>query len=89
MGHVLHGSAGLRSEPFARQPEASKVALAGLVAMLRRCDFRMIDCQQNTRHLASLGAREIARASFLQQVAELARQPGPDWRATSIDLPDA
>src|SRR5690606_30633331 len=74
---------------FARVPDASKVALYALVQLLRRLGFRVIDCQQNTRHLASLGAREIPRVSFLQQVAELTRQPGPDWRATSIDLPDA
>ena len=74
---------------FTRTPDASKVALFALVQLLRRLGFRVIDCQQNTRHLASLGAREIPRVSFLQQVAELTRQPGPDWRATSIDLPDA
>jgi len=74
---------------FTRVPDASKVALFALVQLLRRLGFRVIDCQQNTRHLASLGAREIPRVSFLQQVAELTRQPGPDWRATSIDLPDA
>ncbi len=74
---------------FARVPDASKVALFALVQRLREAGFRVIDCQQNTRHLASLGAREIDRASFLQQVAELVRQPGPDWRALSIDLPDA
>ena len=74
---------------FTRVPDASKVALFALVQLLRRLGFRVIDCQQNTRHLASLGAREISRATFLQQVAELIRQPGPDWRASSIELPDA
>ena len=74
---------------FTRVADASKTALFALVQLLRRHGFRMIDCQQNTRHLASLGAREISRATFLQQVAELIRQPGPDWRASSIDLPDA
>lgn len=74
---------------FTRVPDASKVALFALVRLLREAGFRVIDCQQNTRHLASLGAREIPRASFLQQVAELVRQPGPDWRALSIELPDA
>lgn len=74
---------------FTRVPDASKVALFALVRLLRVHGFRVIDCQQNTRHLASLGAREISRAAFLQQVAELVRQPGPDWRALSIELPDA
>ena len=74
---------------FTRVPDASKVALFALVRLLRAHGFRVIDCQQNTRHLASLGAREISRATFLQQVAELVRQPEPDWRALSLELPDA
>ena len=74
---------------FARQPEASKVALAGLVALLLRCDFRMIDCQQNTSHLASMGAHEIARHSFLRQVDELVSMTPPDWSTLQIELPDA
>ncbi len=74
---------------FTRVPDASKLALAALVRLLRSNGFRMIDCQQDTRHLASLGARVIPRASFLQQVAELVRQPAPDWQALSIELPDA
>ncbi|MCL4185019.1 MAG: leucyl/phenylalanyl-tRNA--protein transferase [Burkholderiaceae bacterium] len=74
---------------FTRVPDASKAALCALVRLLRGHGFRVIDCQQNTRHLASFGAREIARASFLEQVAELVRQPGPDWRALRIELPDA
>ncbi len=74
---------------FTRVPDASKIALFALVQRLRRHGFRVIDCQQNTRHLASLGARAIPRESFLLQVADLVRQPGPDWRAMGIDLPDA
>lgn len=74
---------------FTRVPDASKAALCALAQLLRGHGFRVIDCQQNTRHLASFGAREIARASFLEQVAELVRQPGPDWRALRIELPDA
>jgi leucyl/phenylalanyl-tRNA--protein transferase len=49
----------------------------------------MLDCQQNTRHLASLGAREIPRADFLAEMAELTRLPGPDWRTIAIELPDS
>jgi leucyl/phenylalanyl-tRNA--protein transferase len=36
----------------------------------------MIDCQMSTDHLASLGAREIRRADFLERMRRLARQPG-------------
>lgn len=74
---------------FARQPDASKAALVSLVVLLRNQGFSVIDCQQSTRHLASLGAREVPRAEFLERIGELVRQPGPDWRALSIDLPNA
>jgi leucyl/phenylalanyl-tRNA--protein transferase len=40
----------------------------------------VIDCQQNTRHLASLGAREIPRAEFVQQVAAQARRSTAPWQ---------
>jgi leucyl/phenylalanyl-tRNA--protein transferase len=65
---------------FTRLPDASKIALAGLVAFCRSNGIRLIDCQQNTRHLASLGAREITRAEFVEHVAAQARQSPPQWR---------
>ena len=60
---------------FARVPDASKVALAYLVAFLRRQGVRMIDCQQETGHLASLGAAPIPRSAFLAHLAEAIREP--------------
>jgi leucyl/phenylalanyl-tRNA--protein transferase len=74
---------------FARATDASKVALSALVSMLREADFRVIDCQQNTRHLASLGAREIGRSEFLHLVSTLTALPPPDWRRLSIEIPYA
>jgi leucyl/phenylalanyl-tRNA--protein transferase len=65
---------------FTRLPDASKIALAGLVAFCRSNGIGLIDCQQNTRHLASLGAREIARAEFVEHVAAQARLSPPQWR---------
>jgi len=56
---------------FSRVSDASKVALAHLARQLERWDFGLIDCQMNTPHLASLGAREIPRAAFLARVQEL------------------
>ena len=50
---------------FARATDASKIALAYLVRFLRAHGVRMIDCQQETGHLASLGATPIPRAQFL------------------------
>jgi leucyl/phenylalanyl-tRNA--protein transferase len=73
---------------FARRSDASKCALAALVALLREHEFSVIDCQQATSHLASLGAREIARDVFLDRVADLAALPPPDWAAMRIDFPE-
>ncbi|MES2115732.1 MAG: leucyl/phenylalanyl-tRNA--protein transferase [Pseudomonadota bacterium] len=50
---------------FARVSDGSKVALAYLVQFLRSHGVAMIDCQQETAHLASLGAAPIPRARFL------------------------
>jgi leucyl/phenylalanyl-tRNA---protein transferase len=51
---------------FARRTDASKVALAHLVALVKERGFELIDCQQSTEHLKSFGAREIPRAEFLR-----------------------
>ena len=64
---------------FSRQSNASKIALATLVALLRREGVAMIDCQHSTAHLISLGAREIRRAQFLQRVADAVRMAPIDW----------
>ena len=50
---------------FARVTDGSKIALAHLVRFLKERGVKMIDCQQETRHLASLGAAPISRARFL------------------------
>jgi leucyl/phenylalanyl-tRNA--protein transferase len=60
---------------FARVTDGSKIALAYLVAFLRSHGVRMIDCQQETEHLASLGGAPISRAAFLQHVRGAIGQP--------------
>jgi leucyl/phenylalanyl-tRNA--protein transferase len=70
---------------FSRATDASKVALAALVSELALRKFPMIDCQMNTGHLASLGAREIKRSDFLRAVSALvnySEPPGP-WHLTA------
>ncbi|HNU11776.1 MAG TPA: leucyl/phenylalanyl-tRNA--protein transferase [Rubrivivax sp.] len=65
---------------FARRSDASKIALAALVAWCRAHDVPLIDCQQETLHLASMGARPIPRAAFeahLEQVLQSADRD--DW----------
>ena len=49
---------------FSRRTDASKVALAHLVARLRRGGFRLLDTQFVTPHLATLGVQEVAREEF-------------------------
>jgi leucyl/phenylalanyl-tRNA--protein transferase len=61
---------------FSRSTDASKVALVALTRQLERWGFELIDCQMSTSHLASLGAREVPRAEFLERMRALARQPG-------------
>lgn len=69
---------------FARRTDASKIALAALVALCRHHGVAQIDCQQKTGHLASLGAREIPRADFVSRVAQDAQQPGPAWEFNPV-----
>ncbi|MBB3117816.1 leucyl/phenylalanyl-tRNA--protein transferase [Pseudoduganella violacea] len=65
---------------FARVTDASKIALAYLVHFLRRHGVAMIDCQQETGHLASLGARPIPRSAFLEHVQKNIAAPQIiDW----------
>jgi leucyl/phenylalanyl-tRNA--protein transferase len=60
---------------FSRRTDASKIALAHLAAQLDKWNFGMIDCQMNTPHLASLGAREIARKEFIARLRDLINYP--------------
>jgi leucyl/phenylalanyl-tRNA--protein transferase len=60
---------------FARASDASKVALAHLARQLERWSFGLIDCQMQTAHLASLGARTIPRREFLSRLTELINYP--------------
>ena len=70
LGRVFFGES-----MFARCTDASKIAFAHLVATLDLWQFGLIDCQMRTRHLESLGGREIPRDEFQQHVAELTRSP--------------
>ena len=65
---------------FANETDASKIALAGLVAFARAQGITWIDCQQNTRHLASLGAQEMPRSQFLEWVRKAPKDTHRPWR---------
>ena len=81
---ILLGRAFFGESMFSRETDASKVALVKLVERVRSLGVRVIDCQQATRHLASLGAREIPRREFAQRLAESIQYPptGSRWPAS-------
>ena len=72
---VALGRAFFGESMFMRATDASKVALVTLVRQLERWGFEMVDCQMNTAHLASFGAREIPRAEFTRRLRELIHWP--------------
>ena len=76
---VAIGRAVFGESMFTRESDASKIALAALVALCRVQGVTHIDCQQNTRHLASLGASEMPRADFAAHVTRAVQQPAPEW----------
>jgi leucyl/phenylalanyl-tRNA--protein transferase len=82
---VALGRAFFGESMFTRVSDASKVALVVLARQLQHWGFGVIDCQMNTAHLASFGAREIPRAEFTRRLRELvhyAPVPVP-WRLES------
>ena len=70
IGHMFYGES-----MFARVTDASKIALAHLVHFLRKNDVPMIDCQQETEHLASLGAAPIPRQEFISRLQKSIAEP--------------
>lgn len=70
IGHMFYGES-----MFTRVTDASKIALAHLVSFARSQSMPMLDCQQQTTHLASMGARPIPRADFSRRIASLVQQP--------------
>lgn len=63
LGHMFFGES-----MFSHQPNASKIALAHLVERLNKHGLDLIDCQQETPHLASLGAVPIDRKRFIEEL---------------------
>jgi leucyl/phenylalanyl-tRNA--protein transferase len=67
---VAVGGAFCGESMFSRERDASKIALAWLVDLLRRTGFVLFDTQFLTHHLASLGAIEITRAEYRAHLAQ-------------------
>lgn len=70
---------------FAWQTDASKIALAHLVNLLSRSGCRLIDCQMETAHLASLGAYTVGRNEFCEHVRQAVAQPQINLSSGWID----
>jgi leucyl/phenylalanyl-tRNA--protein transferase len=62
---VKLGRAFFGESMFSRRTDASKVALAWLVARLKTGNFTLLDCQFMTEHLASLGALSVPREAYV------------------------
>lgn len=86
---VLLGKVFFGESMFSRETDASKVALVHLARFVQALGVRVIDCQQSTGHLASLGAREIARANFARLLNESIQYPltGSRWAASEAAWP--
>jgi len=69
---------------FSRASDASKVALAWLVAALRRAGAELLDCQFTTPHLASLGAVEIRQAEYLDLLQAALETQAANFQAANF-----
>lgn len=70
LGEVFFGES-----MFALEPDASKVAFVTLVEWMAGWGVKLVDCQQQTAHLARFGAKALPRAEFLTRIATLVAEP--------------
>jgi leucyl/phenylalanyl-tRNA--protein transferase len=76
---VSLGRAVFGESMFSERSDGSKIALSALVAFCMHHQITQIDCQQNTRHLASLGAAPIPRAEFVASLRQTTQSAAPNW----------
>lgn len=81
---VALGRAVFGESMFTTVRDGSKMALAMLVSAARRHGVEMIDCQQNTRHLASLGAHDIPREDFVRWVTSAQCEAPIAWENETL-----
>lgn len=81
---VSLGRAVFGESMFTSLTDGSKMALTLLVSASLKHEVPLIDCQQNTRHLASLGAGEISRDLFLETLDNSRQLPGIDWARQTL-----
>jgi leucyl/phenylalanyl-tRNA--protein transferase len=85
---VALGAAFFGESMFSRERDASKVALAHLVARLRAGGYRLLDAQFITDHLAQFGAEEIARAAYHRRLALALSGEGDFFRLPAYSTPE-
>jgi leucyl/phenylalanyl-tRNA--protein transferase len=74
LGRMFYGES-----MFSRQSDGSKIALVVLAGHLSKWGFPIVDCQMQTTHLATMGARVIPRDAFLRMVSELVVKPAVSY----------
>ena len=75
LGRIFYGES-----MFAVEPNASKIALYSLNEWLKERQFLLIDCQQVTPHMLSLGAEAISRSRFGELLSEGLKYPDLNYR---------
>ncbi len=81
---VSIGNAVFGESMFSAKTNASKMALAALVSFCLQSGIDTIDCQQQTHHLASLGASPVDREIFLKGLESAVKKPPPDWKLLPV-----
>ena len=71
---------------FQRETDCSKLALVGLVQIMKENKSKMIDCQVSNPHLLSLGATEVTREKFLDLLHKGLLEKPIDWKKQSGKL---
>ena len=81
------GKAFFGESMFHTVTDASKVAFHHLHQFLKNNGFKLIDCQQETRHLTSLGAYSVSRSAFIEELRVLTREASlvGNWGATRCE----
>ncbi|HEX4855451.1 MAG TPA: leucyl/phenylalanyl-tRNA--protein transferase [Limnobacter sp.] len=80
IGKMIYGES-----MFSRQTDASKIAFASFVYWLKASNVHIIDCQQATRHLMSMGARTVSRQVFEAEIAESISKPALSWESRELE----
>lgn len=70
---------------FSKVTDASKTALLGLVYFLQQNNFKLIDIQQDTDHLRSLGSEILSQAIFLESLEKWAQDTAPQYWQLAIE----